>query len=85
MAKDLGSSYPGRREFERGANLLKESIENKLISFARGIDTHLGDSLLRVRRLPNGRINLDTIDELVRSTFHILASDNFREMYERKK
>jgi len=29
MAKYLGSSYPGRREFERGANLLKESIENK--------------------------------------------------------
>lgn len=85
MAKDLGSSYPGRQEFERGANLLKESIENERISFARGIDTHLGDSLLRVRTLPNGRINLDTIDELVRSTFHILASDNFREMYERKK
>lgn len=85
MAKYLGSSYPGRREFERGANLLKESIENKCISLARGTITHLGDSLLRVRTLPNGRINLNTIDELVRSTFHILASDNFREMYERKK
>lgn len=84
MAKYLGSSYPGRREFERGANLLKESIENKRISLARGMITHLGDSLSRVRTLPNGRINLNTIDELVRSTFHILASDNFREMYERK-
>ena len=85
MAKYLGSSYPGRREFERGANLLKESIENKRISLARGTITHLGDSLSRVRTQPNGRINLNTIDELVRSTFHILASDNFREMYERKK
>lgn len=85
MTKYLGSSYPGRRDFERGANLLKESIENERISFARGIDAHLVESLSRVRVLPNGRINLDTIDELVRSTFHILASDNFRKMYEREK
>ena len=85
MTKYLGSSYPDRKEFERGADLLKESIENKSISFARGIDTHFVDSLSRVRTLPNGRINLDTIDELVRSTFHILVSEKFKEMYEREK
>ena len=85
MTKYLGSSYPGRREFERGANLLKESIENERILFARGIDAHLFDSLSRVRTLPNGRINLYNIDELVRSTFHIVASNNFKEMYEREK
>ena len=35
MPKELVSSYPGRRYFERGANLLKESIENQRISFGR--------------------------------------------------
>ena len=85
MPKELGSSYPGRRYFERGANLLKESIENQCISFGKGVSYHLADSILRMRTLPNGRINLDTIDEMVRSTFHMLASDHFKQMYEAKK
>lgn len=85
MPKDLGSSYPGRRYFERGANLLKESIENQRISFSQGVKHDLEDSLMRVRMLPNGRLNLDTIDEMVRSTFHMLASDHFKQMYETKK
>lgn len=85
MPKELGSSYPARKYFERGANLLKESIENQRISFAKGIDGHLADSLLRVRMLPNGRLNLDTVDEMVRSTFHMLASDHFKQLYEGKK
>lgn len=84
MAKKMDSSYPGRREFERGANILKECIENKRISFAHSVEEHLGDSLMRVKILPNGRIDIDTIDEFVRSTFHILASNHFREMYEKK-
>ena len=85
MPKELGSSYPGRRYFERGANLLKESIENQRISFGQGVSYHLADSLMRVRMLPNGRLNLGTIDESVRSTFHMLASDHFKKMYEAKK
>lgn len=85
MPKELGSSYPGRRYFERGANLLTECIENQRISFAQGVSHHLADSILRMRTLPNGRLNLDTIDEMVRSTFHMLASDHFSKMYEKKK
>ena len=85
MPKELGTSYPGRRYFERGTNLLKESIVNQRISFAKGMESHLVDSLLRVRMLPNGRLNLNTVDEMVRSTFHVLASDHFKQMYEAKK
>lgn len=85
MPKELGTSYPGRKYFERGADLLKECMENQRISFAKGIDSHLADSLSRVRVLPNGRLNLDTVDEMVRSIFHMLASDHFNNMNETKK
>ena len=85
MPKDLSSSYPGRQNFERGANLLKERIENKQISFSKDVSYHLADSLKRVRILPNGRLNLDTVDESVRSIFHMLASNHFTQMHEAKK
>ena len=85
MAKDICSSYPGRRYFERGANLLKESIENKRIFFSAGVSDQTADSLMRVRMLPNGRLNLFTVDELVRSSFHMLASDVFSKMHEREE
>lgn len=64
---------------------MKESIENQHMSFGQGVSYHLADSLMRVRMLPNGRVNLDTIDEMVRSTFHILTSDHFKKFYEAKK
>lgn len=83
MAKNLSSSYRGRRDFERGANLLKESIESQRINFSAQME-HMFDSLTRVRMLPNGRLNLDTIDELVRSTFHILAANPWKD-YETKE
>lgn len=85
MAKDIRSSYPGRRYFERGANLLKESIEKKRIFFSTGVSGQTADSLMRVRILPNGRLNLFTVDELVRSSFHMLASDVFSKVYEREE
>lgn len=85
MAKDMRSSYPGRKYFERGANLLKESIDNKRILFSTSVSDLTTDSLMRVRMLPNGRLNLFTIDELVRSSFHMLASDVFNKMHEREE
>ncbi len=81
----MRSSYPGRKYFERGANLLKESIENKRILFSTSVSDLTADSLMRVRMLPNGRLNLFTIDELVRSSFHMLASDVFNKMHEREE
>lgn len=77
MPKEIGSSYPGRRDFERGANLLRESIENQRIFFTSNAQ-HLMESLSRVRLLPNGRLNLDTVDEMVRTNFHILVSNPWK-------
>lgn len=85
MAKDLHSLYPDRRSFERGANLLRECIENDRIRFSVSAASKTGDSIRRVRVLPNGRLNLDTVDELVRSSFHMLASDVFNQMHEREE
>lgn len=76
MPKEIGSSYPRRRDFERGANLLKECIENHRIFFPS--DARLVDSIGRVRMLPNGRLNLDTVDELVRSNFHMLVANPWK-------
>lgn len=45
---------------------------------------HLVDSLKRAKKLPNGRLDLYTIDESIRSVFHILVSDHFDKIYEAK-
>ena len=82
MRRNFESLYSGRGDFERGASLLKEAIENDRISFSSRINA---DSLLHVRMLPNGRLNLDTIDELVRSCFLMLASGQLDNFYEAKK
>lgn len=82
--KNLNSSYPERKYFERGANLLKEAIENKRISFSNSL-FHFQESLLRVKMLPNGRLDLSTIDEVVRSNFHMLTSNVFDRYHEREK
>lgn len=81
MTKQLGTLYSDREDFERGSNLLKECMENKHISFAQGM---VNDSLKRAKKLPNGRLNLYTIDESIRSVFHILVSDHFDKIYEAK-
>lgn len=85
MAKDLRSSYPERRYFERGANLLRECLESGRIRFSASAANQTADSIMRVRVLPNGRLDLDTVDELVRSSFHMLASDVFNQMHEREE
>ena len=84
MAKDLRTSYTGRRDFERGANLLKECIENRTISFSSRLD-FLTESLTRVKMLPNGRLNLDTVDEFVRSNFLMLVANPFGRLHETKE
>jgi hypothetical protein len=83
MPKDLSSLYHKRSDFERGANLLKECIENGRMRFASHLEQEF-DSLGRVRTLPNGRLNLDTVDELVRTNFSFLVSNPFDRVYETK-
>ena len=84
MPKNLSSSYPRRCDFERGANLLKENIDNNRIRFAPQL-VHIADSILRVRVLPNGRLNLETVDELVRTHFHFLTSKQVEKYYETER
>jgi len=49
----------------------------------KGLDAYfLAGSLTRVQMLPNGRLNLDTVDEFVRSNFHMLVANPFDRLHE---
>lgn len=52
-----------RAEFERNLFLLAEKMAQGKFSIARGLGI---DGLLRVRHLPNGRVDLLSIDEATR-------------------
>lgn len=60
-----------RAAFERKMHILKEVIETGRIKFAMGIRT---DGLTRVRYLPNGRIDLLSIDESTRQKANMLEN-----------
>lgn len=70
MFKKDDSAYPERKYFERGLLLLKEN--NDRILFPQ--DAIFMDSYTRVRFLPNGRIDLYTVDEVTRATIGILVT-----------
>ncbi|AOK18693.1 hypothetical protein WT26_22015 [Burkholderia cepacia] len=55
-----------RAEFEERMNYAREQVINGKMRFAKGLRGP--DSLLSVRYLPNGRIDLLSIDELARLT-----------------
>ncbi|MGJ8632320.1 MAG: AVAST type 1 anti-phage system protein Avs1c [Luteolibacter sp.] len=52
-----------RGDFERNFNLLRQQLDEGKMQFP--IDYPM-DSLLRIRLLPNGRLNLLSIDEMAR-------------------
>ena len=64
---------------------MRECLETDCIRFSASGANQTAESIMRVRVLPNGRLNLDTVDELVRSSFHMLASDVFNQLHERKE
>jgi hypothetical protein len=53
-----------RAEFEERLNVLREQLRLGKMHFAEGLRGP--DSLLKVRKLPNGRIDLLSIDESAR-------------------
>lgn len=53
-----------RAEFEERLNVLREQLRLGKMHFARGL--RVEDSLRRVRMLPNGRIDLLSVDESAR-------------------
>lgn len=54
-----------RAEFERNFHLLKQKMKDGKLHFSKDI-RYLYDGLLRVRFLPNGRIDFLSIDEFAR-------------------
>lgn len=64
---------------------MRECLENDRIHFSISVASQTTDSIMRVRVLPNGRLNLGTVDEFVRSSFHMIASDIFNQIHEREE
>ena len=72
MYEPRGSFNDSRYEFEQKLNMLAEKIINRKISFAQHTRKTM-NGLTKVRRLPNGRIDLNTVDESVRSTANMIG------------
>ena len=70
MNKDM-TTPKTRAEFERNLNLLQARLINNKISFAKGIST---EGLLKVRFLPNGRIDFLSVDESTRLQANTMAN-----------
>lgn len=67
-----------RADFEDRMNVLREQLRLGKMRFARGLRGP--DSLLKVRKLPNGRIDLLSIDESARlqaNMMHQMATGGF--------
>lgn len=70
-----------RAEFEERMHVLREHIQERRIRFAEGL--RVQDSLIRVRLLPNGRIDLLSIDESARlqaNMLHQMETGGFGDM-----
>ena len=72
MYEPRGSFNDSRFEFEQKLNILAEKIINRRISFARHTRKSM-NGLTKVRKLPNNRIDLNTVDESVRSTANLIG------------
>jgi len=70
-----------REDFERNMNIFLEMIRQGKLVLPQGFS---GDSLLRVHKTPNGRIDFLTVDEEARSTGNMMAwttNDFFKKIY----
>lgn len=59
-----------REDFERNFNIMSEMLKQGKLHFPYGFS---GDSLLRVRKTPNGRIDFLTVDESARLNANMMA------------
>lgn len=76
MYEPRASFNDSRFEFEQKLNMLAEKIISRRISFAQQTRKTM-DSLTKVRKLPNGRIDLNTVDEMVRVTANSVSHFEF--------
>lgn len=84
MIKDFKSSYPSREYFERGFFLLNERMEHNQISISVR-SQHLYHQLSKLKKGPNSRLNLLTVDESVRALYHMLCSNKFDKFDEKSE
>lgn len=74
MKNKISFSAPtSRSEFERNLFLIKEKIVQGKLSIFQG-NYWAASGLLRARELPNGRIDLLSIDESTRSLANTMAN-----------
>lgn len=72
MYKSRGTFNDSRFEFEQKLNMLAEKILKRSITFSYQTRKTI-DSIAKVRKLPNGRIDLNTVDEMVRVTANSIS------------
>lgn len=69
-----------RAEFEQRMHFLREQLDEGKMKFSSNV-THVVDRLQKVRALPNGRIDLLSIDESARltanMTYEMFMSNKF--------
>lgn len=71
MEKDKLPSRWRRKVFEREVLITASKLEKGQLSIAPSF--RLGKSLTSIRRLPNGRVNLLTVDGIVRSAMMVIV------------
>ena len=76
MYEPRGSFNDSRFEFEQKLNMLAEKIRKNQMHFSIQSRRSV-ESIKKVRKLPNGRINLNTVDELVRVTANMMGQFEF--------
>jgi hypothetical protein len=82
MKFEMNDSLPENREtFERNAYVVVEMGINGRLHFAQSVTEH---GLDKVRTLPNGRIDLHTINEGARVIMNMTARRDFMEDLEKK-
>jgi hypothetical protein len=80
MFEPIKSYLDSRQDFERIFNILAELLREGKMHFSfQSIKTI--ESLKKIRKLPNGRLDLSTINELSRTT--AMMASNFENMKEK--
>ncbi|MES2063552.1 MAG: hypothetical protein V4456_16615 [Bacteroidota bacterium] len=62
-----------RKDYERNLYLLREKLDQGLVQFSYEVKRSV-EGILNVRQAHNGRINLNTIDEMARMTANSIVS-----------
>jgi hypothetical protein len=68
----IDHSQLSRQRFERLIDITVESTRSGKMHFS--MDSDVPKSLLRIRKLPNGRVNLVTVNQTARTTINARAA-----------